>query len=311
MRFVLLLFGGALIAAGAAAMLYGTDNVVSERGWSALISGATVFAAGAIIAALAGVVAKLEQVVGAIHSARFNAPVHSEIVAAAPIAAAVVTEAIPPEAGWQSEPLDTAPVLPALEPLEGGAHEAVSGGDGGDLALVANRIDAHEDKPAAAGHAAETSFDWLERALAVDDGTVPRSQPEPLWADNPVAPVPERSAKSEPAPPPSKPESVGEHGDRVLQPDPRKTPLVAVSKGEGGSGPQLSDPAAASVPTDDLPPTAAEPAILGRYQANGNSYVMFSDGSIEAVTQTGVYHFNSMAELKAFIEAQGAVSAKA
>ena len=43
-------------------------------------------------------------------------------------------------------------------------------------------------------------------------------------------------------------------------------------------------------------------AVIGRYEADGTSYVMYADGSIEAQTYSGVYRFASMAELKAFIE---------
>ncbi|MGA3302799.1 MAG: hypothetical protein ABSC72_05865 [Methylovirgula sp.] len=47
-----------------------------------------------------------------------------------------------------------------------------------------------------------------------------------------------------------------------------------------------------------------EPAVIGHYEAEGTSYTMFSDGSIEAQSERGVARFNSMAELKAFFETQ-------
>jgi hypothetical protein len=45
-------------------------------------------------------------------------------------------------------------------------------------------------------------------------------------------------------------------------------------------------------------------AIVGRYQSDGTSYVMYADGSIEARTERAVFHFNTMAELKSFMESQ-------
>jgi len=45
-------------------------------------------------------------------------------------------------------------------------------------------------------------------------------------------------------------------------------------------------------------------AIVGRYESEGTSYVMYADGSIEARSERGVFQFQSMAELKAFMEAQ-------
>lgn len=79
-----------------------------------------------------------------------------------------------------------------------------------------------------------------------------------------------------------------------------------------GEEPLSEEPAAgeAALPPD-FPP-AIEPqvisderlAIVGRYESEGTSYVMYADGSIEARTQHAVFHFKSMAELKAFMESQ-------
>jgi hypothetical protein len=60
-------------------------------------------------------------------------------------------------------------------------------------------------------------------------------------------------------------------------------------------------------PRDSSPPAApaaseAGLAIVGRYESEGTSYVMYVDGSIEARTQRAVLHFKSMAELKAYME---------
>jgi hypothetical protein len=68
-----------------------------------------------------------------------------------------------------------------------------------------------------------------------------------------------------------------------------------------------SAPPTAAVEDEPEPPSATGPSEMGRYQANGTTYIMFSDGSIEAQTETGVYRFGSMAELKAFFEEQAVV----
>jgi hypothetical protein len=59
-------------------------------------------------------------------------------------------------------------------------------------------------------------------------------------------------------------------------------------------------------PSEPSPPAARESglAVVGRYESEGTSYVMYADGSIEARSERGVFHFQSMAELKAFMEAQ-------
>lgn len=59
------------------------------------------------------------------------------------------------------------------------------------------------------------------------------------------------------------------------------------------------------MPPADLAP-AQEPAVIGRYEAEGTTYIMFADGSIEAQSERGVARFKSMAELKAYFETQEA-----
>jgi hypothetical protein len=45
--------------------------------------------------------------------------------------------------------------------------------------------------------------------------------------------------------------------------------------------------------------------VIGTYTSGHNRYVMFADGSIEAETPDGTFHFASLDELKAFIAAGG------
>ena len=48
--------------------------------------------------------------------------------------------------------------------------------------------------------------------------------------------------------------------------------------------------------------STVEAAVVGRYTVGDHDYVMFSDGSIEAHTSEGHYHFSSMDDLKSFID---------
>ena len=59
-------------------------------------------------------------------------------------------------------------------------------------------------------------------------------------------------------------------------------------------------------PATELASLAQEPAVIGRYEAEGTTYVMFADGSIEAQSERGVARFKSMADLKAYFETQEA-----
>jgi hypothetical protein len=55
----------------------------------------------------------------------------------------------------------------------------------------------------------------------------------------------------------------------------------------------------------DIPATSGERlTIVGRHESEGTSYIMYSDGSIEARTENAVFHFKSMSELKSFMESQ-------
>ena len=69
------------------------------------------------------------------------------------------------------------------------------------------------------------------------------------------------------------------------------------------------DPRPRAVPEAPRPlaPAMAEaPTVVGRYEANGASYVLFSDGTIEVETDSGTHRFASMAALKDHIERQDA-----
>ena len=72
---------------------------------------------------------------------------------------------------------------------------------------------------------------------------------------------------------------------------------------EAGEAPPLAAEAAPIGP----PAVAPQPTTLvGRYTSGGANYSIFSDGSIEAETDQGAFHFASMSEFKAYIAAKRA-----
>lgn len=73
--------------------------------------------------------------------------------------------------------------------------------------------------------------------------------------------------------------------------------------GLDGLGPR-SGPGESAAPAPARKPPAQDAAVIGRYESEGTSYVMFADGSIEATSPRGVFRFSSMTELKAFMEQQ-------
>jgi hypothetical protein len=112
---------------------------------------------------------------------------------------------------------------------------------------------------------------------------------------------------------------VGE--DPLIAPDPaldawkesaKSSPDAIESESLNPARPYVSETLPAGDPREPLRqtvPAASEAgfAIVGRYESEGTSYVMYADGSIEARSEHGVFHFQSMAELKAFMEAQAQI----
>jgi hypothetical protein len=66
--------------------------------------------------------------------------------------------------------------------------------------------------------------------------------------------------------------------------------LAPKSRQTGGEAPPLA------------PNVPEQPEVIGRYEVEGTEYVMYVDGSIDALTQDGILRFKSMADLKAFFQ---------
>ncbi len=62
-------------------------------------------------------------------------------------------------------------------------------------------------------------------------------------------------------------------------------------------------------PPPPLPPAAArspaELSVVGQYASGGNTYTMYSDGSVHAETPSGQRRFSSLDELRSFVAAGG------
>jgi hypothetical protein len=150
----------------------------------------------------------------------------------------------------------------------------------------------------------EAEFDWFDRALAGIEEPAPAAHvvarpPEtsPKTPDRTFAQTFDKPAlKTSPETPPAEKPSFSANIDDPETSAATTQPAV-----------QAAEPSAAEIrPVDSrvAEPRAAEPVEVGRYEADGTMYVMFSDGSIEAQSEQGVYRFSSMAELKAFFDEQ-------
>jgi len=109
------------------------------------------------------------------------------------------------------------------------------------------------------------------------------------------------------------PEIAEPHEDIAFPPPPE--PLLFESEAREREIPSLEvspEPVAEPEPIVEIPaepepappPPEPEKTMIGRYEADGTTYIMFSDGSIEAHSEQGVARFKSMAELKAHMESE-------
>ena len=152
------------------------------------------------------------------------------------------------------------------------------------------------------------------RALAAS-----RSRDETLSAAD--APMPSVADTAERAPekpvvkPPEKPPLPRDifhrtiaRGDETGSADVRLRERLAALRGDIVPAPEpVSPPAPTPVAAAAPRPMPVNPSeeVVGRYESNGSTYVMFADGTIEAETETGVFRFGSLNELKAYLEGGG------
>ena len=298
---LVLAVGALMLAAGGYEMVAGNGDILSERGWSAFIAGSVLVAGGVVTMALGLAVRALDRLRGAILQDRPDAAVvtlapqriEPGSSPAAPIPAA--TSIMQPDLmqGPTFEQAPTAPVR-AAAPIEHVLpHEAPSTSD-----MDPPHVEPHHEPPAPGG----PEHDWLDHSFAELErelpdrhnaaDTAPTAHPEPL-------PVAAGSAVTLPKP------SSAPSGEPIVvheEPVPAYTPTANATEGVGhDAAPHEAAVDHATVSAREGPVPAASP-VIGRYESEGTSYVMYADGSIDAQSAAGVYRFASMAELKTFIE---------
>jgi hypothetical protein len=168
------------------------------------------------------------------------------------------------------------------------------------------REDRYEEETYAPVRPPELDETLYARDPAEEQGSdiVPEEPPEPLHE-------PVREQASEPAVlieddrpveaiVETKAEPVSAAEEAAAQPDeaPSKTEEPDAVPAEKAADEELGEVERAEVDRADL-------AIVGTYTSGDNTYVMFSNGSIEAQTPRGVFQFESLDELKAFIASGG------
>jgi hypothetical protein len=100
---------------------------------------------------------------------------------------------------------------------------------------------------------------------------------------------------ADPAPPGPIPSKLGSVAASAPAAAPSPPEVTTAASLPGQQGPE-NEPS----PEHREPPPAPD-KVVGTYQAGGNSYVMYADGSIRADTPSGEHRFATMDEFKAFM----------
>ena len=319
MIIALLALALAMIVGGLLTAFFGWDIVLVERGWTMVIAGSVMAASGALLLGITAAVAKLAKIEarlsrlrgGVGEAALPGAPKGSDDLSLATLSGGLVAGAATAEADEDKRPDEAQPTLPLFE--EEGAREATK-----DEVRVA----AWPDEP---------------RATEPVVPFPPRTSPTPMpdrHEDEPDLKVPDFLLADRDRDTDEEPRVVDgadlyqrdlnqrdlnqrDLDERVLEPrdldepvepkEPVAEPVVADDEAE----PDREHAEAADAAREDEPDDEAAsdephpPVVVGTYNSGDNKYVMFSDGSIEAQTPSGVFRFKSLDELKEFIAAGG------
>ncbi|MHC2087176.1 hypothetical protein [Methylobacterium sp. CM6244] len=297
-----------MIVGGIASVVQGFPYVRLESGWTMTIAGAATASSGALLLGLAVVATYLkrlervllEQVAGlgaegaalsegrgridptgldATDAAEEPAPSGRQRPSALGLSEPRL--ASPPHFTDEASPLGSDPASPLLPDLlpeppppsveEARKDQVRTGGPETEAdAVPARRI--KPNKPPRA-----------VKPMAMVDTVIPAPEPAPPVVEAPAAvvvpPSPPRDADRD--------EPLGLRSSVVDEPEP-----VAER-----ASPEEVEPAAG--------PAKGGLTVVGTYASGGNTYVMYSNGSIEADTPRGQFTFDSLDELKAFVEAGG------
>ncbi|SFL11898.1 hypothetical protein [Methylorubrum salsuginis] len=275
-----------MILGGIAAVVQGFPYVRLESGLAMVIGGSTAASAGVILLGLSAVVDRLRRVQRAVIRLREEGFRQQGAVPVPPTADA---------APWLAAPSDPVLAAPSVEPPSAGALAGTAGLAGLGLGAI---------RPG--GRGTEPVFEDPEPAAGS------RTEAEPLLPDLLPEEPPRREGEDDAlfaAPAAESEPSLAVAEGIGLRPALDLTPEPPAPEPEPEPAPVSEPAAAASAETEHEaePEPAAEPErhAVGSYASGANTYVMFSDGSIEADTPRGRFTFGSLDELKSFVNAGG------
>jgi len=313
MIIALLALAVAMILGGLLAAFFGWDIVLVERGWTMVIAGSVTAASGALLLGIAAAVSKLSKIErrllqlrdGFGEAASTEAPGSSKGLSLAALSGGIVAGKAVADAGEDARederPDEAQPTLPLFEGEDRRERDE-------DLVKAAEwpeekRADEPvisfpprtSPAPASSREDEETDMKVPDFLLADRGRDTDEEEPRVLHGADPY-----HRDLDEPEPEPRD----------LDEPDRREEPAEAAADREPGGEREAAveaegdrQPEAEEEETDS---DESRPAtIVGTYNSGENRYVMFSNGSIEAHTPSGVFRFQSLDELKEFIAAGG------
>jgi hypothetical protein len=308
MIIALLALAFAMIVGGLLAAFFGWDIVLVERGWTMVIAGSITAASGALLLGIAAAVSKLAKIEkrllqlqgGFDEEALLGTPKSSKGLSLAALSGGLVAGKSAAEADDGERPDEAQATLPLFE--DEGKHEPikeeVKAAEWPEEPKVPETLPSF---PPRTGLSSAPSREEDELDMKVPDFLLAErardEDEEPRVSDG--ADIYHRDL-DERGPEPRDLDERDERPEPVveivsdLEPEPDREPAVTTDAEREAEleGETASD--------------ASRPAmVVGTYNSGDNKYVMFSDGSIEAQTPSGVFRFKSLDELKEFIAAGG------
>ena len=317
----LLLLASLMVVAGGAAMVNGSSMILNERGWSQLIAGSVVLTGGFVVAALAGVLYQF-QLLWADKTHRSPQDVVSQAPASgSPEIASQINLQTPAEF-----PAETSAQAPDIT-----AHDTHRAGGARHTAFYEtatshtdqphdhqNQIlhaqgqhqhgqhqQGHQDHQPPARPHEDSAPVFVSLPTADYDQIKPVDQPSSViggvqFSPEPTAASREAASQRPQLKQPSLFEVVQEHqGYGTSTPSPLHPHAFQAPAVHGQDRPAMQE-TAVSAPVAE----PKERILLASYSTGGVGYFMYSDQSIEAEMAIGRYRFNSMDELRRFIETQ-------
>lgn len=314
----LLALSSVMILGGVAAVVQGFPYVRLESGLAMVIGGSTAASAGVVLLGLTAIVYRLRRLHGAVESLREVSPQPS-IPAAVP-AGVVPWEASAPEAPTFAAPEVSPPERPSLAGmgLAGAGAAGLAGLSIGALRPGARGAEPVFEDPAPPTEPQPSAAEPLLPDL-LPEAAPPRASDDDLFRMLEPAHEPERATSFPEPEPVTLPNPVAEERDeaRIAAQTPAAEPIglrsflddpAPAPVAETPPEPETVTPAPQEIAAQEPEPEASPPEerhAVGSYASGANTYVMFSDGSIEADTPRGRFTFASLDELKTFVNAGG------